>query len=99
MVEPVAAGGDIAARHRASMQGFVAILKAGRPEHSGERPLPEATEETLVGGIVSLIVREISAGNTEQLEKLLPDLVELILAPYLGNDEAERLAREDASAD
>lgn len=97
MVEPVAAGGEIAARHRASMQGFVEILKAGRPEHSGERPLPEATEETLVGGIVSLIVREISAGRTEELEKLLPDLVELILAPYLGNEEAERLARSDAA--
>jgi AcrR family transcriptional regulator len=97
MVEPVAAGGEIAARHRASMQGFVEILKAGRPEHSGERPLPEATEETLVGGIVSLIVREISAGRTTDLEQLLPDLVELILAPYLGNEEAERLARSDAT--
>jgi AcrR family transcriptional regulator len=93
MIEPVAAGGEIATRHRATMQGFVEILKAGRPEHSGERPLPEATEEALVGGIVSLIVREISAGRSEELEKLLPDLVELILAPYLGVEEAERLAR------
>jgi AcrR family transcriptional regulator len=97
MVEPVAAGGEIAARHRASMQGFVEILKAGRPEHSGSRPLPAATEETLVGGIVSLIVREISAGRTADLEQLLPDLVGLILAPYLGNEEAERLARSDAA--
>ena len=93
MVEPVAAGGEIAARYRATMQDFVTILKAGRPEHGGERALPEATEETLVGGIVSLIVREISAGRTADLEKLLPDLVELILAPYLGVEEAERLAR------
>jgi len=97
MVEPVAAGGEIAARHRASMQGFVEILKAGRPVHSGDRPLPEATEETLVGGIVSLIVREISAGRTADLENLLPDLVELILAPYLGIEEAERLARPEAT--
>jgi AcrR family transcriptional regulator len=96
MVEPVAAGGEIAARHRASMQGFVEILKAGRPEHGGGRPLPEVTEETLVGGIVSLIVREISADRTEQLEKLLPDLVELTLAPYLGAEEAERLAKRSA---
>jgi AcrR family transcriptional regulator len=93
MIEPVAAGGEIATRYRASMQGFVEILKAGRPERSGERPLPEVTEETLVGGIVSLIVREIGAGRSEELEKLLPDLVELILAPYLGSEEAERLAR------
>jgi AcrR family transcriptional regulator len=94
MIEPVAAGGEIAARHRASMQGFVEILKAGRPEHSGERPLPEATEATLVGGIVSLIVREINAGRTEKLEGLLPDLVELTLAPYLGTEQAAKLARQ-----
>jgi len=94
MIEPVAAGGEIAAKHRASMQGFVEILKAGRPEHGGERPLPEATEATLVGGIVSLIVREINGGRTEQLEDLLPDLVELTLAPYLGGEEASRLARQ-----
>jgi AcrR family transcriptional regulator len=93
MIEPIAAGGEIAARHRESMQGFVGILKAGRPQHSGERPLPEATEATLVGGIVSLVVREINAGRTEKLEGLLPDLVELTLAPYLGPDEAARLAR------
>jgi len=93
MVEPVAAGGEIAARHRESMQGFVAILKAGRPEHGGERPLPEATEATLVGGIVSLIVREINAGRTDKLEQLLPDLIELTLAPYLGTEEAAKIAR------
>jgi AcrR family transcriptional regulator len=93
MIEPIAAGGEIAARHRASMQGLVEILKAGRPEHGG-RPLPEATEETLVGGIVSLVVREISAGRAEKLEELLPDLVELTLAPYVGAEEAARLARQ-----
>lgn len=93
MIEPIAAGGEIAARHRTTVTGFAEILKAGRPEHAGERPLPEATEETVVGGILSLIVREISAGRAEGLEKLLPDLVELTLAPYLGADEAERLAR------
>lgn len=93
MIEPVAAGGEIAARHRASMQGMVEILKAGRPEHSGDHPLPEATEEALIGGIVSLIVREISADRGAKLESLLPDLVELTLAPYVGVEEAERLAR------
>ena len=93
MIEPIAAGGEIATKYREAMQGFVTILKAGRPEHGGERPLPEATEATLVGGIISLIVREINAGRTEQLESLLPDLVELTLAPYLGSERAAQLAR------
>jgi AcrR family transcriptional regulator len=94
MIEPIAAGGEAAARHRASMQGLVEILKAGRPARADARPLAEATEEALVGGIVSLIVREIEAGRTAQLERLLPELVELTLAPYLGAEQAARLAAE-----
>jgi hypothetical protein len=39
-------------------------------------------------------VREISAGRGERLEELLPDLVELTLAPYVGGEQAERLARK-----
>jgi AcrR family transcriptional regulator len=93
MIEPIAAGGEIADRYRASLQGLVEILKAGHPEPASGRPLPEATEETLVGGIVSLIVREISAGRADRLEKLLPDVVELTLAPYLGAEEAARISR------
>lgn len=94
LIEPPAAGGQIAARHRETTQRLVEILRAGRPSHSGDRPLPEVTEETLVGGAVSLIVRELSADRADQLEQLLPDLVELVLSPYLGAEEAERLARQ-----
>ena len=96
--EPIAAGGDIAARHREAMQGLIDILKAGRPSDDTERVLPEVTEETLVGGIVSLIVREIVADRTERLEELLPDLVELALTPYVGAEEAARLARLEPPA-
>jgi AcrR family transcriptional regulator len=91
--EPVAAGGEIAARHTASMQGLIEILASGRPARPGEHPLPEVTEETLVGGVHSLIIREIIAGRTERLEELLPDLVELAATPYIGAEEALKLAR------
>jgi AcrR family transcriptional regulator len=94
--EPVAAGGDIAARHSASTGGLVEILRAGRPSHAGDHPLPDVTEETLVGGIFSLIIREIIAGRTEGLERLLPDLLELTLTPYLGPEEATRIAAAGA---
>jgi AcrR family transcriptional regulator len=95
-LEPVAAGGEIAVRHNASRQSLIEILKAGRPVHAGDNPLPEVTEETLVGGIFSLIIREIIAGRTEELEQLLPDLVELTLTPYLGPEGATRLAAAGA---
>ncbi|HYP56445.1 MAG TPA: TetR/AcrR family transcriptional regulator [Solirubrobacterales bacterium] len=91
VIEPIAAGGEIAARHRETLGRLAGILREGRPRAEGERSLPEVTEETLVGGIVSLIVREISAGRGEELDALLPDLVELVLSPYLGVEEAARL--------
>lgn len=93
MIEPVAAGGEIAALHQTTLRDFAEILKAGRPQRGEERPLPAATEEALVGGIVTLIVREISAGRTAELSKLLSDLIKITLAPYLGAEEAERLAQ------
>jgi AcrR family transcriptional regulator len=95
-LESVAAGGEISARHRDSLKGLAQVFREGRLGRDDEPPLPEVTEETLVGGVVSLIVREIVAGRTEQLGDLLPDLVELTLTPYLGAGEASRLARAES---
>lgn len=55
-------------------------------------PLSDATEEALVGGMVSLISRRVMAGEAEQLEDLLPDLVEFVLTPYIGSNEALAVA-------
>ncbi len=44
--------------------------------------------------MVSLVSRRIVAGQTDELESLLPDLTEFVLAPYVGNDEAAKVARE-----
>jgi AcrR family transcriptional regulator len=92
VIEPVSAGGAIAARHRESLGALVGLLKETRPERPADKPLPEATEEAIVGGILSLLSREINAGRAKQLEKLLPDLVELVLTPYLGSEDAESFA-------
>jgi hypothetical protein len=56
--------------------------------------LSPTTEEALVGGMVSLISRRIFADRGEELEALLPDLVEFTLTPYLGSAEAARVARD-----
>jgi hypothetical protein len=64
----------------------------GNGAGGGGEPLAGATEEALVGGMVSLISRRVMAGDAERLEDLLPDLVEFVLTPYLGADEALRVA-------
>lgn len=88
LVEPLAAGGEIAARYRDAMQLLAETI---RPPASAEMDV-EVRDQALMGGIATLISRRLKTDGPESLEKLLPDLVELTLAPYIGRDEARRFA-------
>lgn len=95
MVEALVAGPVVVERYDAAIQSLVPYFKAGREGRSDDvlAGLSSTTEEALVGGIVSLISRRIFADRTEELEALLPDLVEFALTPYLGSAEAAKVAR------
>ena len=92
LVESQAAGPTVAARFHEAVHEAVPFLEQGRAER--ERELPLTTEESTIGALVLLASRKISAGEAGRLEELLPDFAEFILAPYLGAEEASRLARE-----
>jgi AcrR family transcriptional regulator len=93
LVEPLAAGGDVAARYRDAMQLLAETL---RPEPEPPGHDIEVRDQALIGGVATLIVRRLNAGAADRLPDLLPDLTELVLAPYLGREEAQRLARRAA---
>ncbi len=92
VVEPVSATPAIAIRFREVVLACVPALARGRAESPEGAALPESTEDSLLGGIVSLATRSILAGETEQLPALLPAMVEFTLAPYLGTERAAALA-------
>jgi AcrR family transcriptional regulator len=96
MVEALVAGPVVVERYDAAIQSFVPYFQSGREGRPPEvlARLSPTTEEALVGGMVSLISRRIIAGKAEELEELLPDLVEFTLTPYVGSAEAAKLARE-----
>jgi AcrR family transcriptional regulator len=97
LVESRGAGPAVTARFNQAVGEMVPLLRLGRAERpAGERPLPDSTEETTIGSLVSLAHRKIAAGEAERLEDLLPDCAEFVLAPYLGPAEATRLARSAA---
>jgi AcrR family transcriptional regulator len=96
MVEALVAGPVVVERYDSAIQSFVPYFQTGRQGRSPEvlARLSPTTEEALVGGMMSLISRRIIAGKTDELESLLPDLVEFTLTPYLGSKEAVAVARQ-----
>lgn len=96
MVEALVAGPIVVERYDAAIRSLVPYFEAGRKGRAKKvlAGLSPTTEEALVGGMVSLIARRISAGRTDELEALLPDLVEFTLTPYIGGVEAAKIAAE-----
>jgi AcrR family transcriptional regulator len=96
LLESRAAGPNVTARFNEAVAELAPALARGRGERrSGER-LPDSTEDSTLGALVSLVQRKVAAGEAAQVERLLPDCTELILLPYLGPVEATRLARAAA---
>lgn len=90
LVEPLAAGGEIAARYREAMRLLAETI---RPAGGLAEANAEVRDQVLMGGIATLIVRRLKTGEPARLPELLPDLTELALAPYLGREKARAVAR------
>jgi AcrR family transcriptional regulator len=96
LAESRGAGPAVTARLNKAVGEIVPLLRQGRGERPEGERLPDSTEDSTIGSLVSLAHRKVAAGEAAQLEDLLPDCAELVLLPYLGPAEATRLAREAA---
>jgi len=97
LVESQSAGPIVSARLYEAAHEVAPLLEQGRTERPAGRELPPTTEESTIGALVMLASRKVAAGEASQLEDLLPDFAEFILAPYLGAEEATRLAQAAAA--
>jgi AcrR family transcriptional regulator len=89
-VEIFLAGEPAQARHRALVDRWSLWLGVGRGERALGADLPLQLEPALIGGAISLIARQLAAG--EPFGELAPELDEYLLSPYLGVRAARRLA-------
>jgi hypothetical protein len=91
LVEGLRAGRGVYDRYQTAVESFVPYLRDGAPAPPDGGAVPEATDEAVVGGIASLLGRRVLAGEAEQIDELLPDVLEFALTPYLGATEARRI--------
>ncbi len=91
IVEGPAVGPPITSRFESLIGNFAALLRAGRPE-STEAELPDTVEETVVGGLYWLLYYAFLDERPKRIEKLLPQLTEFSLIPYIGAEAAQSAA-------
>ena len=92
LAAPPRAGGEVTAHYRRALDGALAELTEGLPGGAEAQGPSPAVQQSLIGGAVSLIVQKLEAGEGERIRDLLPDLVELFLAPFIGRAAAVRAA-------
>lgn len=91
VVEGPAVGPPITSRFESLIGNFAALLRAGRPDATLAE-LPDTVEETVVGGLYWLLYYAFLDNRPKRIEKLLPQLVEFSLIPYIGAEAARSAA-------
>jgi AcrR family transcriptional regulator len=91
LVEGLRAGREVYDRFLAALQSFVPPLHESAPARPSAVAPPEAADEAVVGGVVSLLGRRVLAGETERMEEFFPEVAEFALTPYLGAAAARRI--------
>jgi AcrR family transcriptional regulator len=96
-VEVVVAGPAARARYESTTRVLAWLVEAGRGEPGGGEPggaerLPASTAVWVVHGLALAIRDQILAGRGGRLSELLEDLIYTALVPYLGQEQALRVA-------
>lgn len=88
-VEALQAGPAARERQQAMLDRFASVLRDGHPGREG---LPDDLADLLLGGVVAQIARYVDAGRSERLPEMTRVLVEYLLIPYIGAEEARAVA-------
>jgi AcrR family transcriptional regulator len=91
-LDVVGADPTVARRVIASNERLAEMLRAGREHCPRAEALPDLTEMALVSSTSSLINAFVTEDRLDQMDQLKPQLVQLLLLPYVGIEEAQRVA-------
>jgi AcrR family transcriptional regulator len=80
-------------RYDRAVERFLPLLDEGRERSAAARGLQSSAPIALCGGVLATVRHYLATGQRDQLPGLLPDLVTLVLTPYLGARASARVAR------
>lgn len=90
--EALARGAEGISRHERVIAYAADQLASGRALRPENAQLPDITERALVGGLVMLVAQRLDQDRLGDLPRATPEMIEFVLTPYVGADEARRFA-------
>jgi AcrR family transcriptional regulator len=84
LVEVHTAGPAARAHHERDLDQVAALLRDGRAHSAVRDELPDTLEYATVGGLAWLLQQRITIGEATGVTKLLPEVLEIAVEPYLG---------------
>jgi len=85
LVEAQTGGPELSTHIEAALDRVAAKLREGRALGTAPAGLPATHEEATAGALAWLLRERLETGDIEGLEALYPQLVDIALAPYLGD--------------
>jgi AcrR family transcriptional regulator len=97
LVDALVATGRTAERANLGLDALARMLVPGLEQAPGESPRAPVTIEAVAGGIFDLCLHYALQGRIEELPELVPSATYIALAPFLGSEEAARVASAQPS--
>ncbi len=94
LVEAQTAGPVALARYQAMLDRAAGELRACRSASPVAAELPETLEVATVGGLLWFLQQRIVLGEASEPAELIADVAEIVLEPYLGQEQTRRMLAE-----
>jgi AcrR family transcriptional regulator len=91
-VEIQTAGHTALDRYERTLEELVPILCLGRESSPLVDQLPASLEFAVLSGLAWYLQQRIVLGELDEISDALPEVLEIVVAPYLGTAEVSRLA-------
>lgn len=92
--EALARGEEGQFHYRGMISYFAILLLPGRDLYPVDGGRPAISESAAAAGVTQLVGKRLKRGRENQLPDVVADAIQFILIPYIGVDEARRVASE-----
>jgi AcrR family transcriptional regulator len=92
LIDALVATPRTAERSLASVRAFAQVIASGETRASGQGPPPAVAVEAIAGGLFDLCLQYALQGRIHELPELTASATYIALAPFLGGEEAARVA-------